>query len=216
MPAFLQVRAELSLNPFERFAEDYLAVVPSPGSVPPPGPLAAFSVDATPIVSVQGNPSIGTVILNGVAPSGGAIVSLATNSSAAEVPATVTVAAGQTAAVFNVSTFGVPQTTPVTITASYGGVTKSTTMIVSAFTFATATPSLLDLTVNPTAVTAGQRSIGRVRVSGPAPDPSDGPVTIALTSSDESAVVVARRATVGLAGPSRTSHQNLRRRPGRR
>ena len=60
VPAFLQVRADLSLNPFERFAEDYLAVVPSPGSVPPPGPLAAFSVDATPIVSVQGNPSIGT------------------------------------------------------------------------------------------------------------------------------------------------------------
>src|SRR5262245_7324417 len=200
VPAFLQVRADLSLNPFDRFAQDYLAVVPPPGAAPPSGALAPFSVDATPIVSVQGNPSIGTVILNGVAPSGGAVVSLATDNGAADVPATVTVPAGQTATVFNVSTFGVPQTTPVTITASYGGVTKSTTMIVSAFTFATTTPSLLELAVSPTAVTAGQRSIGRVRVTGPAPDPSNGPVTIALASSNESAVVVARRVTVGFGG----------------
>src|SRR5262249_117529 len=74
--AVLQLRADLSLNPFARFAQDYLAVTPPPGAAPPSGPLAPFSVDAAPIVSVQGNPSIGTVILNGIAPSGGAVVSL--------------------------------------------------------------------------------------------------------------------------------------------
>ena len=97
VPAFVQVRADLSLNPLERFAQDYLAVVPAPASGPPSGPLAVFSVDVTPMAVVQGNPSIGTVILNGVAPSGGAVVSLSSNNPAATVPATVTVPAGQTA-----------------------------------------------------------------------------------------------------------------------
>jgi len=158
-----------------------------------------FSVDATPIVSVQGNPSIGTVILNGVAPSGGAVVSLSTDNGAAAVPATVTVDAGQTAGVFGVSTFAVSQPTPVTITASFGGVSRSTSVTVSSFTFATTTPTLMDLSVSPATVTAGTRSIGRVRVASPAPDPSN-PVTIALSSSNEAAVVVARNVTVGYGG----------------
>jgi hypothetical protein len=200
VPAFLQVRADLSLNPFERFAQDYLAVVPAPGTAPPSGPLAVFSVDATPIVSVQGNPSIGTVILNGVAPSGGAVVSLSTDNAAADVPATVTVDAGQTATVFGVSTFAVSQPTPVTITASFGGVSRSTRVTVSSFAFSTTTPALMDLSVSPATVTAGTRSIGRVRLASPAPDPSNGPVTIALTSSNEAAVVVARHVTVGFGG----------------
>ena len=200
VPTFLQVRADLSLNPLDRFAEDYLAVVPAPGTPPPSGPLGVFSVDATPIVSVQGNPSIGTVILNDVAPSGGAVVSLSTDSGAASVPATVTVPAGQTAASFNVSTFGVAQPTPVTITASVGGVSRSTRVTVSSFAFSTTTPALASLSVSPATVTAGTRSIGRVTVTTPAPDPSNGPVTIALTSSNGAAVVVARNVTVGFGG----------------
>jgi hypothetical protein len=200
VPAFLQFRVDLSLNPLERFAQDYLAVVPSPGREAAAGPLAVFSVDTTPISVVQGNPSIGQVILNGVAPAGGAVVSLSSSSGAASVPATVKVDAGQSATVFGVTTAGVTQVTPVTITASLGGVSRSTSMNVSPFVFSTGAPTLTDLTVNPTAVAAGTRSIGRVRISIPAPDPSDGPVTVALTSSNEAAVVVSRRVSVGFGG----------------
>ena len=200
VPAFLQFRADLSLNPLERFAEDYLAVVPSPGREPPAGPLAVFSVDTTPISVVQGNPSIGQVILNGVAPAGGAVVSLSSSNGAASVPATVTVDPGQTATVFGVTTAAVTQTTPVTITASFGGVSRSTSMNVSPFVFSTATPALTDLTVNPAAVAGGTRSIGRVRISPAAPDPSDGAVSVTLTSSNQAAVVVARKVTVGHGG----------------
>ena len=200
VPAFLQFRADLSLNPLERFAQDYLAVVPSPGREAPAAPLAIFSVDTTPISVVQGNPSIGQVILNGVAPAGGAVVSLSSSSGAASVPATVTVDAGQSATVFGVTTAAVTQTTPVTITASLGGVSRTTSMNVSPFEFATAVPTLTSLTVNPATVAGGTRSIGRVRIGTPAPDPSDGPVTIALTSSNEAAVVVSRRVTIGFGG----------------
>jgi hypothetical protein len=200
VPAFLQFRADISLNPLERFAQDYLAVVPSPGREAPAGPLAVFSVDTTPISVVQGNPSIGQVILNGVAPAGGAVVSLSSSSGAVSVPATVTVDAGQSATVFGVTTAGVTQVTPVTITASLGGVSRSTLMNVSPFVFSTGAPTLTDLAVNPAAVAGGTRSIGRVRISIPAPDPSDGPVTVALTSSNEAAVVVSRRVSVGFGG----------------
>src|SRR3989442_1325216 len=92
VPAFVQVRADLFLNPQQRYAQDYLAVVPVAGSRPPSGPLAVFDVSLTPMAVVQGNPSIGTVILNGVAPSGGAVVSLFSDNSAALPPASVTVA----------------------------------------------------------------------------------------------------------------------------
>ena len=200
VPAFVQFRVDLSLNPQERFAEDYLAVVPSPGREAPAGPLAVFSVDTTPISVVQGNPSIGQVILNGVAPAGGAVVSLSSSSGAASVPATVTVDAGQSATVFGVTTAAVTQITPVTITASLGGVSRTTSMNVSPFEFATAVPTLTSLTVTPATVAGGTRSIGRVRIGTPAPDPSDGPVTIALTSSNEAAVVVSRRVSIGFGG----------------
>jgi hypothetical protein len=199
VPAFLQVRADLSLNPLERFAQDYLAVVPAPGTRPP-GPLAVFSVDTTPMAVVQGLPSIGVVILNGVAPSGGAVVTLSTNSAAASVPSTVTVPAGQTATSFGVTTFQVASSTVVTITATFGGVSRSTTMTVSPFVFSTATPALADFAVNPTTVVGGSRSTGRVHITTPAPDPSDGAVTIALTSDNEAAVVVARSVTIGFGG----------------
>jgi hypothetical protein len=200
VPAFLQVRADLAISPQQKFVQDYLAVVPAPGSTPPSGPLAVFSVDTTPMAVVQGNPSIGTVVLNGVAPSGGATVSLFTDNPAVTVPATVIVDAGQTATSFPVTTSGVATTTPVTITANFGGVSRTTRITVSPFIFSSMMPALTDLAVTPANVVGGQRSIGRVTMTGAAPDPSDGAVSIALTSSNEAAVVVARNVTVGHGG----------------
>jgi hypothetical protein len=196
VPAFVGVRADLSLNPQERFAQDFLAVVPVAGSAPPSGPLGVFAVEVTPMSTVPGLPGIGTVVLNGVAPSGGAVVSLFSNNPAAVPPANVTVDRGQTAASFNVSTDTVTADTVVTITASLNGVSRSTTITVSPFRFSTTTPALSTLSVNPSTVTAGTQSVGRVTMTGPAPDPSDGPVSVALTSSNPAVAVVQRNLTV--------------------
>jgi hypothetical protein len=200
VPAFVQVRADLSLNPQERFAQDYLAVVPVAGSAPPSGPLAVFDVSTTPLSVVQGNPSIGTVILNGVAPSGGAVVTLFSDNPAAVPWSNVTVTAGQTAAVFGVATDRVTAPTLVTITATFGGTSRSTTITVSPFVFSATTPALSSLSVNPSTVVAGTRSIGRVTMTGAAPDPSSGVVSVALTSSNPTVAVVQRSVTVGHGG----------------
>jgi hypothetical protein len=199
VPAFVQVRGDIALNSQSRFAQDYLAVVPAPGTGPVSGPLGVFSVDATPMAVVQGNPSIGVVVLNGVATTD-TLVSLSSSDAAAEVPSTVTVDAGQTATVFGITTNVVSASTPVTITATLGATSRTARLTVSPFIFSSTMPALSTLTLTPSTVDAGTRSVGRITMNGPAPDPSDGPVTVSLTSSNESAVVVSRTATVGFGG----------------
>jgi hypothetical protein len=200
VPAFVQTSVALSLNPQERFAHDYLAVVPAAGSPRPSGPLAAFLLDLRSLTVVQGNPSIGTVVLNGVAPSGGAIVSLSSSHPAASVPATVTVPAGRTAGIFGVSTGGVPAATSVVIRASFGGVTVSETLIVSPFVSPTTAPAVASLALTPTSVAGGRRSRGRVTMTASAPDPSDGPVVIELASDRPDIAVVQKQVSVGFGG----------------
>ena len=197
VPAFPKTSVALSLNPQERFAHDYLAVVPAAGLPTPTGPLAPFLLDLRTLAVPPGIPSIGTVVLNGVAPSGGAVVSLSSSHPAATVPATVTVPAGQTAIGFNVSTGGVSAQTSVTIRATLGGVSASEVLVISPFVFATTQPALASLTVNPATVTGGTRSRGRVTMASPAPDPSDGAVAVELTSDRPDIAVVQRHVTVG-------------------
>lgn len=78
-----------------------------------------------------GSSSTGTVTLSSAAPSGGAIVSLSSNSASATVPSSVTVAAGATSTTFSVNTSAVKASTPVTISASYTGVTMMASLTVS-------------------------------------------------------------------------------------
>ena len=98
------------------------------------------------------------------------------------------------------TTSGVSAPTQVTITATFGGGSRSTTITVSPFIFSSVTPALADFSVNPTTVSGGARSVGRVTLTSAAPDPSDGVVSVALTSDNEAAVVVARKVTVGHGG----------------
>ena len=200
VPAFVQTSVALSLNPQERFAHDYLAVVPAAGSPRPSGPLAAFLLDLRSLTVVQGNPSIGTIVLNGVAPSGGAVVSLSSSSAAAQVPATVTVPAGRSAGIFGVSTGAVPAQTSAVIRATFGGVTVSETLIVSPFVSPTSPPAIASLALTPTTVPGGRRSRGRVTMTASAPDPSDGPVVVALASDRPNVAVVPKEVTVGFGG----------------
>lgn len=111
------------------FSLDWIAVRVHAGA---PGPASLSAVSVSPSTVTGGSPSTGTVALTAAAPAGGALVSLASsNTSAATVPATVTVAAGATSANFTVTTQTVAASTPVTISATYSGVTKNTTLTVN-------------------------------------------------------------------------------------
>lgn len=84
--------------------------------------------------SVEGGQanSTGTVRLTTQAPGGGATVTLASdNTTIATVPSSVTVASGSTANTFVVTTLAVSDSKTVTITATYLGVTKTGTFIVT-------------------------------------------------------------------------------------
>src|SRR5712664_55974 len=168
---------------------------------PPPSPtLSALTVNPTSVNG--GNPSTGTVILSGPAPSGGTVVSLSSsNTSAATVPASMTVAAGDTRATVQVTTMAVANSTPVTISASYAGVTQTAPLTVTPQP--PPSPTLSALTVNPTSVNGGNPSTGTVILSGPAPS---GGTVVSLSSSNTSAATVPASMTVA-AGDTRATVQ---------
>ena len=137
--------------------------------------------------------STGTVTLSGAAPSGGVVVSLSSNNTtAARVPASVTVAAGATTASFTVSTSAVSASTAVTISAAYGGTTRT-----AALTVNPAAPppvTLSTLALNPTSVTGGtQSSTGTVTLSRAAPS---GGAAVSLASNNTTAARVPTSVTV--------------------
>src|SRR5439155_5854031 len=69
--------------------------------------------------------------LSSAAPSGGAVVTLASNNAATTVPGSVTVAAGGTSATFSATTQPVAAPVVTTVSASYGGISKSATLDVT-------------------------------------------------------------------------------------
>jgi hypothetical protein len=103
---------------------------PSPGQPPP----AAFGIAAITLsqseVESQAEPQA-TLSLTSAAPAGGVLVTLSSsNSSAVQVPSAVIVPAGLSATTFTVITSSVVATTAVTISASYGSVTRTAALTV--------------------------------------------------------------------------------------
>ena len=97
-------------------------------------PAALSSLSLSPSSVVGGvSTTYNKVYLTGPAGAGGAVVSLASsNPAVASAPASVTVAAGATSSpYFTITTVQVAAATPVTITATYGGVSKSGTLTVN-------------------------------------------------------------------------------------
>ena len=146
--------------------------------------LSSLSLNPTSVTG--GNSSTGTVTLSGPAPAGGATVTLSSsNTTAATVPSSVTVATGATSAPFTVSTSAVTASTTVAISAAYGGVSRSATLTVTSAP--PPAPTLSSLTLNPTSVIGGvQSSTGTVTLSGPAPA---GGAQVALSSNNGAASV---------------------------
>ncbi len=122
--------------------------------------LTLISVNQT---AVTGGTTVqGIITLSGVAPTGGVNISVSDNSSAATLPAFVTVPGGSNSVTFNIATTPVSSSTAVTISAAYKGVTRTASITVNP-------PALSTLSVNPGTVTGGKTSQGTVILSGPAP-----------------------------------------------
>ncbi len=79
-----------------------------------------------------GRDAAGTVTVSGPAPVGGMVVALASSHAAASVPATVTVAGGETSARFTISTARVRRTVAATLRATLAGVERTATLQVRA------------------------------------------------------------------------------------
>ncbi len=162
-----------------------------------PAPAALISVGLAPASVVGGASSTGTVTLSGPAPAGGAVVTLtSSNTAAAQVPASVTVAAGATSATFTATTSPVVSTTAVTITASYNSVSRTATLTVTA-----APAALSAVGLSPTSVVGGASSTGTVTLNGPAPA---GGAVVTLTSSNTAAAQVPASVTVAAGATSAT------------
>ncbi len=119
--------------------------------------------------------SVSRVYLTGQAPLTDAVVALSSNNPAViSVPAQITVPSGQSSAVFSISPSGVASATPVQVTATYAGVSRSMTVSVvpvALYYVTFATPSIPG---------GSTQTTNRVNLTGPAPA---GGLTIALTTT---------------------------------
>ncbi|MGH7809345.1 MAG: hypothetical protein ACREP5_03605, partial [Candidatus Binatia bacterium] len=149
------------------------------GYNPTVAPASLSSVSVNPSAVTGGQAATGTVSLSGAAPSGGAVVNLSSANPPITVPASITVPATATSANFPVTTTSVTSTTVGNVTASYGGVTKSTTLTVNP----PAPAALSGLSLNPKSVRGGMTSMGTITLTAPAPA---GDMTINVSSSNPS------------------------------
>ena len=108
-------------------------------TVTAPAALASITLSASSVVGA--NPVVGTATLTGVAPAGGAMVSLSGGDPLVGFPTTVTVPAGSTSMNFTIETRAVAGTLSATISGTYGGTSKSATLSVVPFVPTVATAS---------------------------------------------------------------------------
>jgi Beta-propeller repeat len=107
-----------------------LTVTPA---APAPPTASLQSLALNPATIVGGSTSQGTITLTSAAPQGGAAAALSSsNPAVAGVPSSVTVNSGAVTAIFTVSTSGVAASTPVMISATYNGTTRSAGITVTA------------------------------------------------------------------------------------
>jgi len=124
-----------------------------------------------------------TISLSHAAPAGGALVSLSSsNPAVASVPSSVSIAGGSTASpAFAIATTGVAAPIPVTMSATFNGVTSTAILTVN--------PAVLQsLTLSPSTVVAGQSTTANfATLNGQAPP---GGATLSLTSANPAVAAV--------------------------
>jgi hypothetical protein len=118
-------------------AATHATLTASLGPVITAGTLVTVIPPSVSLVRVAPSPVVGgtstkvAVYLNGIAPTGGFIVSVASSSVSAVVPTTITVPAGATAANATLTTSAVTVPTTVVVTAKAGTTSVETTMVVN-------------------------------------------------------------------------------------
>jgi photosystem II stability/assembly factor-like uncharacterized protein len=138
--------------------------------------------------SVQGGaPFQGTVTLDGAAHPGGAVVTLADNTSAISTPPSLTIPAGATTGNFTCTTLEVGAVSVRTVSATAGGVTKSANITLNP------AQGLRTLVVNPNAVVGGTTTTGTITLNAPATGTG---IQVALTATS-SAIQVPSTVVVG-------------------
>ena len=149
-----------------------------------PPPAATLStLDLNPSSVTGGTSAAGTVVLSVPATTGATVSLTSSNPAVASVPPTTTVAPMGLTGTFAVATTAIAANTPVTITASYGGATRTASL--------TVTPPnsgpLHGLTISPSSVLGGSDTSGSVTLSDAAPPAG---ATVALSSSNPAVVSV--------------------------
>jgi trimeric autotransporter adhesin len=125
-------------------------------------PLALNSLTLNKPAVGGGGAVTGTVTLTGAAPAAGAVITLSDNLAAATVPASVIVPAGAKTKTFTITTAAVTSSQSGTVTASYGGVTKTAPLAVEPI-------ALLAVKVSPSSAAGGANVTGTAVLNGPAP-----------------------------------------------
>jgi trimeric autotransporter adhesin len=161
--------------------------------ITPGGPPRLWSLSHSPDTVIGGEPATGTATLRAPAPSGGVVIPLADDSSAASIPASVTVPAGQISATFPITTSAVTSTTTVTISTTFAGETFNDFLLL--FT------ALRAVEFNPSTVVGGTPSTGSVILGTPAPA---GGAVVTLSSSNTALVRVPANVTVPAGATSAT------------
>ena len=157
----------------------------------PVGVAAALSaVSVQPASVVGGVGATGRVNLSAPAPAGGAVVALAASPSAIRVPSSVAVAEGATSASFAITTVAVAARTAGTLTATWQGVARSTSLVLEP---PAAPPALATLVMTPTRIVGGQAASARVSLTAPAPA---GGLVVRLRSSRSTLLKLPARVTV--------------------
>src|SRR5262249_10788638 len=161
----------------------HAAVLRVDPDVPAIPALLAFGISAP--STLAGGSVLGTIGLVTPAPPGGATISLSSNNPAAVVPASVDIAAGNSATTFTVGTNPVSSFTSATITASSGASTKQAFLDIAPNP--NAAPQLASLTlagVTSATATGGSSVPATVTLTGPAPS---GGASITMATSSTSA-----------------------------
>jgi len=152
-----------------------LEIDPAPAGAP-----VLLALGASPTDLIGGTSTRGTVSLVMLAPPGGGSVTLtSTNPSVVQVPATVSIAAGNSANSFTVTSSRVSLGTTVEVDATAGGVTKS--VFINVAPDPNAPPLLSSVTLAAPTVVGGNSVSGTVLLSGPAPA---GGASVTLSTSN--------------------------------
>jgi hypothetical protein len=152
------------------------------------GAPSVSSLACAPASLVSGGTTICTVTLTQAAPTGGSVVTLASNNpSALPVPASVTVPAGSGSATFTATAPTVTSPQTVTVTAALGGTAAATLTVGSSST------SVSSLACAPASLTSGTSTTCTITLTQAAPA---GGSTVTLSSNSVAALPVPASATV--------------------